>query len=337
MKVVGAVLDALSDAALLLGPDGRVAVANAPAQARFGVWIVGQSYVSALRQPPILSLVDGCFAHGAGGAVEVTHVAEGVESRLRLQLTPLVLDRGLHALLVFRDVSAAKRDEALQSAFVANVSHELKTPLTAILGFIDTLEGPARDDAGGRARFLGLMRREAERMSRLVADLMSLARVEAQAARRPTARLDWAEVVRGAAEPLEDRMAVEMRLGGPAWVRGDADQLVQVATNLLENALRYGGGAAEVALDHVAREPVLRGPAWRMTVRDRGPGIAPEHVPRLTDRFYRVDAHRSRAAGGTGLGLAIVKHIVTRHRGRLRIDSALGRGTSVAVLLPDAS
>lgn len=336
LAALATVLAALPDAALMLGPEGRVALANGAAQARFGVWIVGQSYVSALRHPAILQAVDDCYALGRAGEAEFVHTAEGVDSRLALRLSPIVLPEqgGLHALLQLRDVSARVRGEAIQSDFVANVSHELKTPLTAILGFIETLEGPARDDPEGRARFLAMMRGEAERMSRLVSDLLSLSRVESQLSRRPREVVDLAEVAGSAAETLAGSMEVRADLPGPARLRGDPDQLTQVVGNLLENARRYGGGRARIALERVDREPVLRGPAWALSVADEGPGIASEHLPRLTERFYRVDAHRSRAQGGTGLGLAIVKHIVQRHRGRLRIDSRPGRGTTVTVLLP---
>ena len=330
------ILDALPDAGLVLDEEGRVALANGAARARFGDWIVGRSYVGALRAPAILSTVEDGYVRREGGEATLTHVADGVETRLLLTVRPIMLSEGPmpHLVLVFRDDSAASAREAIQSEFVANVSHELKTPLTSILGFIETLEGPARTDPKAAGRFLATMRAEAERMSRLVSDLLSLSRVEAQARRRPTDRVDLSHVAGEVIATLAERLDVAADLAPGAWVAGDADQLAQVVTNLLENAARYGGGRAEVRVEAVARAAALRGPAWRLTVRDHGPGIAPEHLPRLTERFYRADAHRSRAAGGTGLGLAIVKHVVQRHRGRLRIESPAGEGTIVTVTLP---
>ncbi|WP_328795551.1 sensor histidine kinase [Jannaschia marina] len=225
--------------------------------------------------------------------------------------------------------------------FVANVSHELKTPLTAVSGFIETLQGPARSDAAARERFLGLMAKEVTRMNRLVGDLLSLSRLEGQSRKRPTERLDLSALVGEALSTLRpgaEAMGVTLEAEVPpeAIAPGDRDQLTQVLTNLVENGIKYGAhpGSVRVAITAVAREPVIKGPAWRITVTDAGGGIPPEHVPRLTERFYRVDTGRSREQGGTGLGLAIVKHIVNRHRGRLRIESTVGQGTEISVTLP---
>ncbi|MDH3264904.1 MAG: ATP-binding protein, partial [Paracoccaceae bacterium] len=224
----------------------------------------------------------------------------------------------------------------------ANVSHELKTPLTALLGFIETLRGSAREDAAARERFLEIMAREAERMNRLVSDLLSLNRVESEERVRPTGRVEMGALlgsVRSALRPLARERGVEIEIAGEAggiWVPGDGDQLTQVFTNLVENAVKYAASGKLVTLTvaREEREPALRGPAVRVAVIDRGEGFDPAHIPRLTERFYRIDSHRSREQGGTGLGLAIVKHIVNRHRGRLRIESAPGQGSRFTVTLP---
>ncbi len=337
------VLEALQEPALLLDATGRVALANGAARERLGVWVLGRSYVSVLRQPALLSPVEDAYADGKSGTARFTHSTGEVETAFDVTATPIPAEGGARrqVLLVFRDVSERRAGESMRRDFVANVSHELKTPLTAVMGFIETLQGPARDDAAARVRFLSLMAQETARMDRLVRDLLSLSRLESQSRRRPTGAVDLTVVVGEAVETLRpgaeaDGVTIEVEGPAAAPAPGDRDQLIQVVTNLVENAVKYGArpGRVGVAVTRIAREAVIRGPAWRVAVSDGGPGIASEHIPRLTERFYRVDVGRSRGEGGTGLGLAIVKHIVNRHRGRLRIDSAVGRGTEVAVILP---
>jgi two-component system phosphate regulon sensor histidine kinase PhoR len=246
-------------------------------------------------------------------------------------------DVGGGVLVCFEDVTHLEQAGQMRRDFVANVSHELRTPLTALLGFIETLRGPALGDVVATDRFLSMMQAEAERMEHLVHDLLSLSRVEAQERVRPTEPVDLnamiGSVIHGL-RPLARQSDVEIAADQPdtaLTVPGDAEQLRQVVSNLIENAIKYGGQGKtiHVRLETTESEPLVRGPAAVITVRDEGPGIAPEHIPRLTERFYRVDSHRSRAMGGTGLGLAIVKHIVGRHRGRLRIESTPGRGGHV--------
>jgi two-component system phosphate regulon sensor histidine kinase PhoR len=336
------VIEALPDPAIVLDHNGRVSLLNPQARERFGDWAVGQSYVSVLRQPRLLDPVEEAYFRRLPGQAEFLHTSGEIETRFDVRVVPLAEETGRpRVLLVFRDVTDMSAGRSIRRDFVANVSHELKTPLTAIGGLIETLQGPARDDEAARSRFLGLMAKEVGRMNRLVSDLLSLSRVEAMSRRRPSAPVDLVPLLGQAVDtlrPLARDVEVEVTLEGPqsARVQGDADQLVQVAGNLIENAIKYGArpGRVRLLLDEMAWEPVLRGPAWQLTVADDGAGIAPEHLPRLTERFYRVDTHRSRGEGGTGLGLAIVKHIVNRHRGRLRISSAPGRGTQVRVLLP---
>jgi two-component system phosphate regulon sensor histidine kinase PhoR len=219
----------------------------------------------------------------------------------------------------------------------------LRTPLTALTGFIETLQGAAKDDPAARQRFLTIMEKEAGRMNRLVRDLLSLGRVEADERLRPAERVDVSAIVRSVIQwlrPVAEAAGVSVTLTGetgPLPLLADADQMTQVFSNLIENAIKYGGGGKTVTISvmRVEREPSLRGPAVRFDVIDQGEGIDAVHIPRLTERFYRVDAHRSREQGGTGLGLAIVKHIVNRHRGRFRIESEPGVGSRFSVILPE--
>lgn len=340
--LIAQVIDALAEPAMLLDANGRVSMANLSSHEWFGTWIDGQSYVSVLRQPDLLAPVEGAFSNRATATARFSHSSGAVETLFDVTVTPL--ESGLLrplVLLVFRDVSARRNEESMRRDFVANVSHELKTPLTAIMGFIETLQGPARRDTKAQDRFLGLMAQETGRMNRLVSDLLALSRLEGLTRRRPTDAVDLCTVVRETVDALEraaNISSVSLEIDGPAsaTVIGDRDQLMQVAMNLLENSIKYGAspGSIKITISRITREPVLRGPAWSFRVQDEGPGIPPEHLPRLTERFYRVDTGRSREQGGTGLGLSIVKHIVNRHRGRLRIDSREGQGTSLTVTLP---
>jgi two-component system phosphate regulon sensor histidine kinase PhoR len=247
-----------------------------------------------------------------------------------------------NTLVSFQDVTHMEQAGQMRRDFVANVSHELRTPLTALIGFIETLRGAASKDADARARFLEIMDAEAGRMNRLVGDLLSLSRVESQERVRPRERVNLSELLTSVLDPLkplgeENEVAFSVDLPAePVIVIGDSDQLRQVFTNLAENAIKYGGsgGVLRVVLSVSERDPALRLPGARVQVIDKGPGIDPLHLPRLTERFYRADSHRSRMLGGTGLGLAIVKHIVNRHRGRLRVESELGQGATFTVILP---
>ena len=240
------------------------------------------------------------------------------------------------ALIVLHDLTQVRMGERMRADFVANVSHELRTPLSSLLGFVETLRGPARDDKDAQDKFLAIMHEQAERMSRLIEDLLSLSRIEMDEHTRPRGRVDLKQVLGNVKDMLSmkaaaRRMRIELDIPEAAsTVPGDADQLTQVFQNLIDNALKYGreGTAVEVAIGQPANGELS------VTVTDHGEGIAPQHLPRLTERFYRVDAARSRQLGGTGLGLAIVKHIVNRHRGYLNVDSKLGQGSRFTVTLP---
>ena len=334
-----AIVERLPDPLLVLGADHSVRRANAVARQAFG------SEVSAvLRHPVLRAAIDRAFALGDAQTAELTlpvPVERAVHATV-LVMDPPLADGG-HAILLLSDRTREQAVERMRVDFIANASHELRTPLASLVGFIDTLRGPAADDPPAQQRFLGIMAEQAERMNRLIDDLMSLSRIELSEHQTPAEKVHLADAVVQIAAAFEPRLrARRMRLeldvadSLPA-VTGDADQLDQVLQNLIDNAVKYGreGGLVRVALHAV--EPDGRWPARPgvvLSVSDDGPGIAREHVPRLTERFYRVDKGRSRNAGGTGLGLAIVKHIVNRHRGQFAIDSTEGKGSTFSIWLP---
>ncbi|MGC2124625.1 MAG: ATP-binding protein, partial [Xanthobacteraceae bacterium] len=242
-------------------------------------------------------------------------------------------------LMTFHDLTPLRRVEEMRADFVANASHELRTPLAALLGFIETLQGSAREDTKARERFLAIMQEQARRMARLIDDLLSLSRIELNAHRRPDTPVDLVPIVRQVVDGLEtlarDRgVTVHIDATKALPVLGDHDELLRIFENLVENALKYGAAGKRVDIKIAPGSSADSEPEAQVSVRDYGPGIAPEHLPRLTERFYRVDVTESRAQGGTGLGLALVKHILNRHRGRLTIDSAPGAGAAFTVHLP---
>jgi two-component system phosphate regulon sensor histidine kinase PhoR len=228
----------------------------------------------------------------------------------------------------------------MRADFVANASHELRTPLAALLGFIETLQGPARNDAVAREKFLGIMQAQATRMARLIDDLLSLSRIELNAHLQPNTPIDLAPIVRQVVDGLQtlarDR-EVEIKVAvppEPLTVYGDRDELIRALENLVENALKYGAAGKRIDVTLTRAQTRAGTPEARLAVRDYGPGIAPEHLPRLTERFYRVDVADSRAQGGTGLGLALVKHVLNRHGGRVAVESVLGQGATFTMHLP---
>lgn len=353
-------LDGVPVPMLAVDQQARTISANRAALALFGGDdLLNRPFVTVLRHPAVVAAVDWVLdpdRHPAPlpdpalpepppgvATLQAVIAADGRDIAAEITVAPLPAAIGRGASIAVLDRSEAEEAEQMRRDFVANVSHELKTPLTAMIGFIETLRGPARDDARARDRFLDIMEREAARMNRLVSDLLSLSRVQSEERRRPVAQVDLPLLVRGVLATMDHAVQgagvrVETQgLEGSQIVPGDPDQLVQVFQNLIENAIKYGGqgGHLGITMRRIDHEPLLRGPAWAVAIRDRGEGIEGMHLPRLTERFYRVDTHRSRAQGGTGLGLAIVKHIVNRHRGRLRIDSLRGQGSTFTVILPE--
>jgi two-component system phosphate regulon sensor histidine kinase PhoR len=328
------ILRGLPMPAMLVSGEDRIDDCNAGALALFGDTVVGRNPVMAVRTPGVLEAIAQATRRGGLHEARMTLRREGQEQIF--QVTVSGQGDGL-ALCVFKDVSEEEKAGAMRRDFVANVSHELRTPLTALMGFIETLKHAARDDPKARDMFLGIMEQEAGRMNRLVRDLLQLSRVEAEERIRPRGEVELRPLLegvisslKGVAERTGDRVELT---GDPVTVPGDNDQLVQVFTNLIENALKYGAEGQVVRVS-LTPEETVRGPAVRVEVADEGEGIDPVHIPRLTERFYRVDSHRSREMGGTGLGLAIVKHIIGRHRGWLRIESEKGHGSRFQVVLP---
>lgn len=339
------VLDAVPLPALMVDRGEWIIAANAEAKRLLGAAIVGRHYANVLRQPLMINAIESTLQDRQEHLAR--HMIKDGAQTAPLEVTcryveGITKDGEGAALISFQDRADMEQAGQMRRDFVANVSHELRTPLTALIGFIETLRGAARDDPAARDRFLGIMEREAGRMNRLVGDLLSLSRVEAAERVRPTKKVDIVGILKSTMSsltPLAETSGVVLDLDAPAGplpISGDDDQLRQVFTNLIENAIKYGGDSnrTTIELRVIDRDSELRVPAVQVRVIDRGPGIDPVHLPRLTERFYRVDNHRSRQLGGTGLGLAIVKHIVNRHRGRVRIDSALGQGTVCTVVLP---
>lgn len=340
-----AIVERLPDPLIVLAADRSVRRANSAAQVAFGADMAAVLRHPGLRGAIDRALINGGATQGTVRTAEITLPAPVLRELLAtvVPMDPPLADGG-RAVVVLSDRSRERAVERMRADFAANASHELRTPLASLMGFIDTLRGPAADDPPAQQRFLGIMAEQAARMNRLIDDLLSLSRIELTEHQAPAERVDLARLLRGLAAGFEPRLAehrVTLDLALPGLlppVLGDADQLTQVAQNLLDNALKYGreGGAVRLAA-----EPA-DGPRWParpgvvVTVIDQGHGIPREHLPRLTERFYRVDTGRSRAIGGTGLGLAIVKHIVNRHRGQLAIDSDVGVGTTVSVWLPTA-
>ncbi len=346
LRAEKAILEALPDPLLLIDASRRVVRANAAAADLFGGSPEGRDLATAIRHPAVLAAADGVLAGEATRAVEFAQAMpvarEFVARMMRLDLDPAPLD-GIVALLSLHEVTAIKRAERMRADFVANASHELRTPLSTLVGFVETLQGPARDDQEARDRFLAIMRDQAHRMARLVEDLLSLSRIEQDEHTPPTARVELIPLVRATAETMEMKAksrgsSIDLVIAeGLPPVQGDSDQLAQVVQNLIDNAIKYGRRGTPVAII-LAASPRGILPGGRagvaLAVSDQGEGIPREHLSRLTERFYRVDPARSRAMGGTGLGLAIVKHIVARHRGLLEIDSKVGQGSTFTIHLP---
>lgn len=322
---------------ILIGGDARIHAANEAGHALLGERQVGLHHAVVLRQPEILSVIAEALRGGSGGEARYEIVTPTGKARYHVTITPVRNGRQRGVLCAFQDMIEQSRVDQFRRDFIANAAHELRTPLTALNGIIETLRGPAKNDPAARERFLATMQGEVHRMTRLVRDFLSLSRAEAEERRRPDTPVDVIALAKSAIETMRrmaDEAGVTLELDSPASappVPGDSDQLGQVLQNLIENAIKYGraGKRVTVVIGH-------SGDTLRIDVIDRGEGIAPEHLPRLTERFYRVDRSRSRREGGTGLGLAIVKHIVSRHNGRLAISSTLGEGTRVSVILPVA-
>lgn len=347
-RLIGTVLDRLPDPIMLVDRQRHVRRANPAAERSFGGGLAGVPLGRAIRDPAVTAAVNAAIDAGSASTIAFSPVGERLK-HFAAHVEPVTLDDGsTGVLMAFREQSEQVLIERMRSDFVANASHEIRTPLAAIHGLIETLQGPARDDAAAREAFLETMAQETSRMTRLVDDLLSLSRIELAAHQPPTERCDVEQILGVVLERMRQlaarrRIRIELDDGQTLPpVLGDADQLHQLFVNLIDNALKYGGGKP-VRIETGVRDAappdaggVSGRPCVLVAVIDQGDGIAREHIPRLTERFYRVDKARSRGQGGTGLGLAIVKHIVRRHGGHLAIDSEFGRGSRFSVYLPQA-
>ena len=342
------VFERLPDPLMLVDAAGRVIFANRAMTAVAGTDTYNKPVSAVLRMPPVWQAVQRTAETGEPATVDFSfHVP--VERHFEAHIARTEQAPKLTAVLL-HDVTSAKRAEEARADFIANASHELRTPLAAVSGFIDTLKGHAKDDERAREKFLDIMSVEAGRMRRLIDDLLSLTRIELNEHVPPSGLVDIVEVARDAAAALQGLAQLDdvtIIVGeGPELppVVGQRDELIQLFQNLLHNAIKYGrvGGHVWVEFADVPNATYVagrRGPSTmvNVTIRDDGEGIPREAIPRLTERFYRVDIKRSRERGGTGLGLAIVKHIVNRHQGRLQIESKPGEGSAFSILLPAAS
>lgn len=331
MPLPADLVHAMPEPALVVDAQGVVRLANGQAAELLEADPVGRHLSATLRAPDVLEAVTAATA-GSGSASVDYDIRVPVPRSFRVHVS--CLGDGKGALITLRDLTREQQIERMRADFVANASHELRTPLTALSGFLETIQGPAKSDPKAQEKFLGLMKSQAERMRRLIDDLLSLSRIEMNEHVRPSGEVDLTQVAHhvrdvlsGMAKEFGCEIAVET--DGSVTIVGSRDELVQVVQNLAENALKYGSSGKLIEII------VRRNGEWAdVSVRDHGPGIAEQHIPRLTERFYRVNVQDSRSRGGTGLGLAIVKHIVNRHRGRLVITSELGKGSTFMMRLP---
>ncbi|MEL6364703.1 MAG: ATP-binding protein [Pseudomonadota bacterium] len=357
LRLVRGVVATLPDPVLLLDETGRVELANPAAASFFGADAEDRHLSAVLRAPSVLSALEEVREGAPSHSVEFA--TSGASERHCRAFVAIVGDGDRRrSLLVIRDLTAEKRLERMREDFVASASHELRTPLASMQGFIETLRGNARDDADARERFLQIMQDQAERMGRLINDLMSLSRIELDENVPPTDRVDLGGVVQDVLAglgPIAKDCDCSFTFDPPAaplFIVGDRDQVIQVVQNLVDNAMRYAGeaGPIDLRIGFGASPTLFEGAsAYRfgdsveqlsarynrpteqiayVQVRDHGDGVERSALPRLTERFYRVDVQQSRQRGGTGLGLAIVKHVLNRHRGGLHVETAAGAGTA---------
>jgi two-component system, OmpR family, phosphate regulon sensor histidine kinase PhoR len=341
---VAAIVAGMPDPAVLLDRAGRVIHLNAAAAQLAPALRKNELAQFALRSPEIImALREAIATTEPRRTTYLDHVP--VDRWMELIITPVPVPSAFGGidkcmLMTFHDQTPLRRVEEMRADFVANASHELRTPLAALSGFIDTLQGPAKDDTKARERFLTIMHAQATRMARLIDDLLSLSRVELSAHVRPDTSIDIVPIIRQVADGLEAlarerQVAVEIDLPEKnVAIAGDREELLRLFENLIENALKYGASGGKVIVSLTSAMANEGAPEIRVMVRDFGPGIAPEHLPRLTERFYRVDVGDSRSQGGTGLGLSLVKHILNRHRGRLLIESVPKHGATFTACFP---
>ncbi len=344
------ILDSLPDPVIVLDENRIVTDANKAALELMPADTLGRDLAHSFRHPAALEVVDAVLkgepniTEDEENTVEITYTVP-LRRSFSLYVVQAMAENesdGLRTILFLRETTADKRAQQMRVDFVANVSHELRSPLSALVGFIETIQNAAKDDPEAQVRFLEIMAREAGRMSRLIEDLLSLSGVEMSEHVRPRDPIQIKNIVKSVIESLSVRAAEKnlvINLQAPESVPlvvGDADQLIQIIQNLIDNAIKYGGhdSTIEVRIETAERIPQISGPGVIIAIQDFGEGIPDEQISRLTERFYRVDKARSRSMGGTGLGLAIVKHIINRHRGSLFVESQEGEGSTFSTALP---
>lgn len=337
-------IEALPDPILLLSENYRLLSANHQARINFEINRRGQDISAIIRNPDLLAAVTRVA--GSGDAEQIHLITRvPLERQYTVNIKALTREKSSDPafLIHFRDLSEQERLNRMRADFIANASHELRTPLASLLGFIDTLQGPAKDDPAAREKFLNVMATQGQRMSRLIEDLLSLSRVEMNVHQHPSDTLDVTGIITHTIDiltPLATEQGMRLEWAqpkGPVNTIGNRDELSQVLQNLIHNAIKYGrgGGYVKVSIGEDETAGSLR-PRFAIHIEDDGIGIDPHHIPRLTERFYRVDVEQSRQKGGTGLGLAIAKHILTHHRGELKIRSTPGKGSIFTIYLPKA-
>lgn len=341
-ELANAMVEAMQHPVLIIDERAKLLFANSASIRVFGKINKDERIFIRFRQPDLRRMIEHALSSGLPGMIEYNEAIPG-DRWFAVEISPVrrasQKEHGWSQRFIvsFQNLTEIKRIDQMRSDFIANASHELRTPLASLLGYLETMKGPAKSDAKARARFLDIMLEQAERMSRLVNDLLSLSRIEMKSHLRPADRVNLSEVmgtVINALQPLVEQLevSIDFNPGKPIYVKGDRDELVQVFENIIENACKYGqdGGKVEVALVPDNEDEPTQ---VSVSVRDYGPGIAIEHQHRITERFYRVDVARSREKQGTGLGLAIVKHILQRHGTRLQISSKPGEGAEFRVAL----
>ncbi len=344
MKDLQALVKAFPDPVIVISSNMKIVFFNEVSRDLLDQPESGLALSHVTRNSALLEAAERTFRKGKKTSVSFT-LKKPFKRRVNATLIPLEHENegdGADVIFIYmRDVSEQERLAKMRMHFIANASHELRTPLAAISGFVETLQTSAREDEAAREKFLNIMAAQARRMSRLIDDLLALSRLEMNAEPLPETRVDMVETLAEIIDvlrPQAEENAIRLKPGlpgGPLYVRGEKDELVQVFQNIIHNAIRYGGDGGKVWIE-IKRQPAAkhRGARLAISVRDNGNGIAEKHIPRLTERFYRVDKIISRNKGGTGLGLAIAKHIIVRHRGKLNIESKPGKGAVFTVVLP---
>ena len=343
------IMENLTDPLLFLSKNETILLANKSASEMFGEDVVNKKISEVLFDTEALSAIEKAIDTGLSDTVEFTIPNPRPKSYLlRIhvhQKSGVNLGEDSKnnrtILLTIYDITSIREAERMRVDFVANVSHELRTPLASILGFVETLQGPAKDDQQAMMRFLKIMQDEASRMTRLIEDLLSLSHIERDAHIPPDEEISLNKIIESVVETLNIHLTKRNMTTSFDYhesaenITGDRDQLTQVFQNLIDNAIKYGAENSEIEIEiNDYKDEQEEKDFLKITVTNQGAGIAPEHVERLTERFYRVDTARSRSLGGTGLGLAIVKHIIQRHEGKLAFESEVGKYTTATILLP---